>query len=122
MSASVRIEGMSALHRALLKVNQEGQRTVRREVQRSLLNIQRGAKERCPVDTGRLRASIATETTDDGLSGVVGTNVEYGPFVEFGTSRMVAQPYLFPSWEEERPQFIERLRRELGSAFVKAGA
>lgn len=28
---------------------------------------------------------------------VVGTNVEYAAYVEFGTSRMEAQPYLFPA-------------------------
>lgn len=28
---------------------------------------------------------------------IVGTNVEYAAFVEFGTSRMQAQPFLFPA-------------------------
>lgn len=28
---------------------------------------------------------------------IVGTNVEYAAYVEFGTSRMEAQPYLFPA-------------------------
>lgn len=28
---------------------------------------------------------------------VVGTNVEYAPYVEFGTSKMSAQPYLRPA-------------------------
>lgn len=121
MSATVRIEGMGVLRRALLNATGEGRRTIEREVQRSLLNIQRGAKERCPVDTGRLRNSIATERDEDGLSGAVGTNVQYAPFVEFGTSRAAAQPYLFPAWEEERAVFIARLQRELGHAFVKAG-
>jgi HK97 gp10 family phage protein len=120
VKASVRIEGMSALRRALLNVTREGRRTAQREVLRTLLNIQRRAKERCPVDTGRLRNSIAFELDEDRLSGGVGTNVEYAPFVEHGTSRMAAQPFLFPAFEEERPQFIERLKKELGDAFVRA--
>lgn len=37
----------------------------------------------CPVDTGRLRGSITS--TVEGNSAVVGTNVEYGIYVEFGT-------------------------------------
>lgn len=44
------------------------------------------AKARCPVDTGRLRDSITTETTmyemgdEDGVA--VYSDVEYAPFVE----------------------------------------
>lgn len=30
---------------------------------------------------------------------LVGTNVEYSVYVEFGTSKMAAQPYLFPAAE-----------------------
>jgi HK97 gp10 family phage protein len=116
----VRVEGMSALRRALLNVDAEGRRTVQREVFRSLLNVQRRAKERCPVDTGRLRNSIAIEPADEGLSGTVGTNVEYAPYVEFGTRYMPAQPFLLPAIEEEQPEFVRRLKEQLGSAFVRA--
>lgn len=45
------------------------------------------------VDTGRLRRSI--EGDDNGTdTAYVGTNVEYAPYVEYGTSRMSARPYL----------------------------
>jgi HK97 gp10 family phage protein len=119
---SVRIEGMPALRKALLQVSQEGRKTVQREVLRATLAVQRRAKQLCPVDTGRLRNSIAVELEEGGMNGAVGTNVKYAPFVEFGTSRMPAQPYLLPAFEEERAVFIERLKRELGEAFVKASA
>ena len=36
----------------------------------------------CPVDTGRLRASIVYETDVDTATTVIGTNVEYAPIVE----------------------------------------
>lgn len=48
-----------------------------------------------PVDTGRLKNSIDSTYDDD--SAYVGTNVEYAAYVEFGTSRMRAQPYLKPA-------------------------
>jgi HK97 gp10 family phage protein len=121
MAVTVHIEGMSKLRRALLTVTQEGRKTASREVMRSALKVQAGAKARCPVDTGRLRGSIAVEIEEGGLGASVGTNVHYAPFVEFGTSRMRARPYLFPAWEEERGPFIEALRRELGAEFVRAG-
>lgn len=53
------------------------------------------AKRYCPVDTGRLRNSI-THTTDED-SAYIGTNVEYAPYVEYGTSKTIAQPFLEPA-------------------------
>lgn len=47
-----------------------------------------------PVDTGRLRASIAHNTESDRFQ--VGTNVEYAVYVEKGTSKQKAQPFLKP--------------------------
>ena len=57
------------------------------------------AKKKCPVDTGRLRNSIthAVEGGDSGGRAVIGTNVEYAAYVELGTSRQKAQPYLKPA-------------------------
>lgn len=57
------------------------------------------AKTVVPVDTGRLRSSITwvIGSTGNGLFARIGTNVNYGPFVELGTSRQRAQPYLVPA-------------------------
>ena len=41
------------------------------------------AKKETPVDTGRLRNSISHATDDE--AAYIGTNVEYAPYVEFGT-------------------------------------
>lgn len=54
------------------------------------LRVERSAKQNVPVDTGRLRASIASEIRVEGLGGtsvkgVVGSNVVYAPYVELGT-------------------------------------
>jgi hypothetical protein len=47
-----------------------------------------GMRQRVPVDTGALRASIKPhiiESTDTRLVDDVGPEVEYGPFIEYGT-------------------------------------
>jgi HK97 gp10 family phage protein len=64
-----------------------------------VIRVESAAIRGCPVDTGRLRASITHEIASDveGLVGRVGTDVEYAPYVEFGTGRMAAQPYLRPA-------------------------
>lgn len=44
------------------------------------------------VDTGRLRGSISHAHDDE--AAYVGTNVEYAPYVEYGTYKMPSRPFL----------------------------
>lgn len=48
------------------------------------------AAERAPVDTGRLKNSISHAVEPETNTVYIGTNVEYAPYQEFGTSRGVA--------------------------------
>lgn len=45
------------------------------------------AKKLCPVDTGNLRNSIAHAVDTDERAAYVGTNSEYGAYVELGTGK-----------------------------------
>lgn len=112
----VRILGQDRLAQKLAQLEPTLRRALEREVKVAALNIQNGARRRVAVKTGRLRNSITHEITEGGLNAVVGTNVEYGPYIEFGTRRMRARPYLFPAFEEERPRYMERLKRALSKA------
>ena len=56
------------------------------------------AKKNCPVDTGRLRNSITHARFDENTE-VIGSNVDYAAFVELGTYKMAAKPYLRPAAE-----------------------
>lgn len=49
----------------------------------SCLLVENTAKENCPVASGQLRNSITSNVS--GEKGEVGTNVEYAPYVEYGT-------------------------------------
>lgn len=68
------------------------------------LQVQRRAKQLAPVDTGRLRASIAEqlERDEQGLVERVGTDVDYAAHQEFGTVNMPAHPYLRPALDAVR--------------------
>ncbi len=59
-------------------------------VQKALVAIgatgEKHAKEGTPVDTGRLRNSMAHVV--QGNAAIIGTGVEYGPYVELGTRNM----------------------------------
>ena len=71
------------------------------------------AKALCPVDTGRLRNSI-THVQLDAHHEAIGTNVEYGRYVELGTSRADAQPFLVPAASEHSSEYRAIMRAALG--------
>lgn len=59
-------------------------------------------------DTGNLRASIhyTIEGKSEKTIGRVGTDVEYGKYLEFGTSRMAPRPWLKPALDKNK-NFIQ---------------
>jgi HK97 gp10 family phage protein len=72
------------------------------------------AKRACPVDTGRLRNSI-THIVDEGTRHVViGTNVEYAPYVELGTRHQKPQPFLKPAANDHYSTYKGIFRKHLG--------
>lgn len=70
------------------------------------------AKKLCPVDTGRLRNSITHAQMDDHTE-VVGTNVEYAPYVELGhhtyggkgVNFVQPKPFLRPAAENHAAEY-----------------
>lgn len=68
------------------------------------------AKKLTPVDTGRLRNSITHEV--DGNDVYIGSNVEYAPYVELGTSKQKAQPFLKPAATEHSQTYKGILESE----------
>ena len=87
------------------------------------------AKQLCPVDTGNLRNSITHKQEGDDTE-LIGTNVEYAPYVEFGhhqeAGRYVAaigkrlvrdyvpgKPYLTPSLENHVSEYKQVFENEL---------
>ncbi len=78
-------------------------------VREAAMMVEREAKTNTPVDTGRLRGSIASEEKTP-LLFEVGTNVEYAAFIEFGTSKMAAQPYLEPAVESARSKYPDLIK------------
>lgn len=80
------------------------------------LNAEGNAKNACPVDTGRLRNSITNAIDMDEKAVYIGTNVEYGPYVELGTSRRKPHPYLKPAAADHGDEYRAILKGCLESA------
>lgn len=68
--------------------------------------VETEAKTIVPVDTGRLKNSLTHVEKKKGNEQYteVGSKVEYASYVETGTSKMKAQPYLRPAIERNRSQ------------------
>lgn len=79
-------------------------------VAKAALDIQAHAQTRAPVDTGRLKNSIQAYKVASAHWRVV-VGAEYGVHVEWGTSRMAAQPYLQPAVNTVRPTFLDAMRQ-----------
>ena len=58
----------------------------------------------CPVDTGFLRSSIGVDLAL--FSAVIGPTANYGPYVEFGTSRMAPAAFMGPALDQVTPEFV----------------
>lgn len=113
MNVTVKVLGGADLVAALARVGVKGRQIAVQHVQRASLAIERDAKSRCPVDTGRLRSSIHPTFKQNGLGAEIITDVVYAPFVEFGTVRSAAQPFMFPAAEQNREAFVKGLEAEL---------
>lgn len=74
------------------------------------------AAKKCPVDTGNLQGSITHEVDVDDNAVYIGTDVEYAPHVELGTSRQKAQPFLRPAASEHGAQYRRVLKKALGGS------
>jgi HK97 gp10 family phage protein len=90
---------------------------VARALEKMGLVAERYAKEYAPVDTGRLRNSITHEAAPDEGAVYIGTNVEYAPYVELGTSRQTAQPYLRPAATDHVDEYTDIVKRVLKGEF-----
>lgn len=61
------------------------------------------AQMRTPVKTGNLRRSETYEVMENNEGVRVGAEAEYGKFVELGSSKQKAQPFLTPAVEDNIP-------------------
>lgn len=83
-------------------------------VQIAAFNVERRSKDLVPVDTGATKNSIAARFSRGGLEAEIGPTTEYAPFIEFGTTRMAARPFMTPALEAERKPFITAVGQVMG--------
>jgi HK97 gp10 family phage protein len=65
------------------------------------------------VDTGNLRNSINKEVVMGESAVYIGTNVEYAPYVHYGTSKMRPNKFLFNACDRNMEQIEKYIEDEL---------
>ena len=64
------------------------------------------------TDTGFLVNNIVLDIDNNGLGANVESRADYSAFLEFGTSKMAARPFMQPALEENKPK-INRLAKQM---------
>lgn len=72
---------------------------------------QRKAVFKKGYSTGATKRSIKLDLVSNGLRAVVKANTDYSGYLEVGTRKMEAQPFMQPAFNEIQPKFIDDLRR-----------
>lgn len=84
------------------------------------LQTENYAKINAPVDTGALRNSITSQLVDGEHAVEIGSNIEYAPYQELGTSKMNAcndgRGFLRPAIEDHKSEFESIVLSELQNA------
>lgn len=146
-SVTVKVEGLKELQRALHELPREVEGPPIYSALRTAANVmKKDAQSKVPVDTGLLRKRIvvARSKIDNGKRGLYGVYMRVKPlkvarlkkagtynlkddpfywkFVEFGTSKMPAHPFLRPAFEANKTKAVEIIRERLKLTIEKAAA
>ena len=129
---NVEFEGADKLIARLDKMSDEV--TLKKNLEKAALLVERSAKQKAPKDTGALRRSITSKV--EGLEGIIYTPLEYAPYIEYGTglfaerngrkdvpwnyqddkgnwhstSGLKPQPFMRPSLDENREKILKILK------------
>ena len=120
VSVKAEVKGLKKLQREMEKLIKDlSGNPILQAIAKATLLVQRTAKKTgyVPVDTGRLRASITPDIVrrDTVIRGIVGSNVSYAPFQEFGTRFMKGKRYLQRALNDN----TDRIRRLIDAAINK---
>lgn len=140
------MQGMDRLMRKLARLGADKE-AMKRGIHKATIKVQGDAKGLAPVgDTGDLRNSIKAQVTEERgkIIGEVSTNLEYAPYVEFGTGQrgqaspappkydgdlsyrqdwkgMPAQPFMHPAAEQNKTIVSDIVAAELKKEIRRLG-
>jgi len=121
---TVIVENLPALQRDFADLTAKMQRQVlRAALQKSARLVARSAKQKVPRRTGALQKAIGTRTSVRSATAesTIGFNRKafYGRFIELGTSKMAAKPFLRPALDENQRQIVDTFIESINEGVEK---
>ena len=97
------------LGQAMIAIGMTAESNAKTEITKAVYDT----PEKGYIRTGRLRNSITYGVDTSEPAVYIGSNVEYAPYVELGTSKMRARPYLKPAVENYGEQYKDLLQQAM---------
>jgi HK97 gp10 family phage protein len=107
------LRGLDNVLRHVQSIEKDCEQNAKKAVKDSAYLMEAQAKALAPVKTGYLRENIKTHIEDGGLYAKVISHSDYSMFVEFGTSKQEAQPFMIPAYFKAKRNF-EKLMKDWG--------
>ena len=142
-SVTVKVDGLAELGMRMKSLSEDVNKKIGRAgVAAGAGLIARAARAKAPVDTGNLRKNIITKRIPPGESTLTSEYIVtvrqgkltqkqrakgledafYGRFVEHGTAKTAAQPFLRPAYDENKMKAVETIKERIAARLAKAGA
>jgi HK97 gp10 family phage protein len=119
VEVNVAVEGAEEFKTAIQRFDFRLQSHVHRQLESWAETVKILAKQLVPVRTGHLRDSIYAKISE--WVAEIGSEATYALFVELGTRRMRAKPYLFPAMQEHLPRLEQIVCEAIDAAKAEAG-
>lgn len=113
---NVEFSGLDKLLKSFDASKTRARKDTFKAVERTVKQAQANSKAVAAVDTGFMKAHINTRPTEnhgDVITGWYESETPYGGYVEYGTRKMAAQPYMRPGTKQAEQFFYQELRRLL---------
>ena len=140
---TVKVDGLADLGKRMQTLSADvSNRIARAATAAGAVVIRKAAQQKVAVDTGNLKKNIIVKRIPKGESTLTsqhivtvrkgkltakqkGTGLKdayYGQFVEFGTAKMPAQPFLRPAYDESKREAVEAIKDRIEKRLKKVGA
>ena len=96
------------------KINHENvEKAIEKGLDHGIHDAENTCKREAPIDTGNLRRSIHKNKPGKGVRELIAPDAPYWVYVNYGTSKMLADPFVTITAEEVGPKIPRYIRDEL---------
>ncbi|MDP9991967.1 HK97 gp10 family phage protein [Variovorax boronicumulans] len=143
-SVTVKVEGLRELGERMKSLSEDvNNRIARAATAAGAVVIRNAAQAKVPVDTGNLKKNIIVKRLPKGESaGLTSEHIVtvrkgkltkkqkstglkdayYGQFIEFGTVKAPARPFLRPAFDQNKEKAVDAIKSRIDARLKKAGA